>query len=297
MVWGSAVSIVVPIPLLVDCFYRFFIVPPDTDLKAFDEAATWILLIISSLFFTIGSWVFIRAFEEPPPKPFFSTFKHLSTDELLGAWLYLLAMVPSIPYSIVFLIYNYHRLTYWACFFASILFVLGCAFFVYSCYPSNHHLLEHETHIILPRVKMLVGERHWILTHVQTDWLAACWFFLFANACLTLGSYLFIFSEQNDRQMYVWTATCLDSFLFLIGSIYFVAGSYPPDVSSHQTDHDELAAQSLASSAPNSPRKNSYAVTSIVELDEPVVNVMHIQPPPTEAKAHTELSVGHEISV
>jgi hypothetical protein len=95
-------STLIPIIPLLDIYLHFFSSPEHTVLNAFANSSTWIFLIISGIFSTIGSWVFIRAFEEPPPEPIFPNIHHLCTDELLAGWLFLIAMVPAIPYSIVF---------------------------------------------------------------------------------------------------------------------------------------------------------------------------------------------------
>lgn len=139
-VWGSFLSALIAVVPLVDLSVTIFNVPVETSLKAFDESATWVLLIISGIFFTVGSYVFVRAFESPPKPPLF-TWKHFSTDELLAAWLYLFAMSPYVPYAMFYINVNRHRYVYWGAFFASCFFVLASAFFVYTCYPSHHHLL------------------------------------------------------------------------------------------------------------------------------------------------------------
>ena len=139
-VWGSLVSAFIAMIPLIDLHVSIFDIPEATSLKAFDESATWVLLIISSIFFTIGSYVFVRAFESPPKPPLF-TWRHFATDELLAAWLYLFAMSPYIPYAMFYINVNRHRYVYWGAFFASIFFVAASAFFVYTCYPSHHHLL------------------------------------------------------------------------------------------------------------------------------------------------------------
>jgi hypothetical protein len=116
---------VIAVVPLIDLSSKVFHVSEETDLKAFDASATWVLLIISSIFFTVGSYVFVRAFESPP-KPPLSNWKHFSTDELLAAWLYLFAMSPYIPYSMFYINVNRHRYVYWGAFFAS-LYVLSFA--------------------------------------------------------------------------------------------------------------------------------------------------------------------------
>ena len=107
-VWGSLVSAFIAMIPLIDLSISIFDVPEATSLKAFDESATWVLLIISSIFFTIGSYVFVRAFESPPKPPLF-TWRHFATDELLAAWLYLFAMSPYIPYAMFYINVNRHR--------------------------------------------------------------------------------------------------------------------------------------------------------------------------------------------
>lgn len=142
-VWGSLVSGLIALIPLIDLSSKIFHVSEETDLKALDAAATWVLLILSSVFFTIGSYVFVRAFEAPPKPPLF-TYRHFSTDELLAAWLYLFATSPYIPFSMFYINVNPHRYVYWGALIASCFFVAGSAFFVYTCYPSHHHLLVRD---------------------------------------------------------------------------------------------------------------------------------------------------------
>lgn len=154
-VWGSLVSAFIAMIPLIDLSISIFDVPEATSLKAFDESATWVLLIISSIFFTIGSYVFVRAFESPPKPPLF-TWRHFATDELLAAWLYLFAMSPYIPYAMFYINVNRHRYVYWGAFFASIFFVAASAFFVYTCYPSHHHLLVSATYSVFMCTQYLI---------------------------------------------------------------------------------------------------------------------------------------------
>ena len=142
-VWGSLVSGLIALIPLIDLSIKIFHVTEASDLKALDAAATWVLLILSSVFFTIGSYVFVRAFEAPPQPPLFK-YRHFSTDELLAAWLYLFATSPYIPFSMFYINVNPHRYVYWGALIASCFFVAGSAFFVYTCYPSHHHLLVSE---------------------------------------------------------------------------------------------------------------------------------------------------------
>lgn len=235
MLWGSALSTIIPIFPLLDIYLNIFTVPENTNLHAFDESATWIFFIVSGIFFTVGSYVYVRANEEPTPPPYFNYY-HLSTDELLASWLFLVATLPTIPYAIVYLKYNPYREVYWGTFIASILMVAGTAFFVYSSYPSEE--VQESSHTVRTVSKKLFGKKSWLIKHVQTDWLAACWFCFWATLLSVFGCFLFLIQAENDRQIFVWLTAFIDSFLFLIGCAYYCAGSYPPSKRADTVDHD-----------------------------------------------------------
>ncbi len=89
---------------------------------------------------------------------------------------------------------------------------------------------KEEARYALNFAKSVLGEKHWLLRHVANDWLASCWVFLYGGLLSTLLCYLALFFQtENDRQLYVWITSFVNSSMFLIGSAYFVAGSYPRD--------------------------------------------------------------------
>ena len=57
------------------------------------------------------------------------------------------------------------------------------------------------------------------------------------------GSYLLLLSADNDRQLFVWLSSFVDALFFLIGCMYYVAGSYPPHECVTAVDHDAEAAR------------------------------------------------------
>lgn len=85
-VWGSLLGVFICVIPLMDLYLHFFVLPVNTSLAAFSSSITWIMCIISSVFFTLGSWIFVRAFKDPAPPPLFGNWYHLQTDELLGAF-------------------------------------------------------------------------------------------------------------------------------------------------------------------------------------------------------------------
>jgi hypothetical protein len=205
MVWGSLLSAIMPIVPLIDIYCPLFHDPEGTVLAEFGKALTWILCIISGICFTVGSAVYVRAFEDPPLRPLFENFYHFQTDELLASWLFLFAMLPAVPYSLLYLIPFPYDLNYIGFFMTSLLFIAGSLFFVYTCYPSSKGD-NHETHseLLLPIFRLIFGSKSSILKHVQTDWLAATWFMFWATFFCTLGSYFLVFYAQNDRQLFVY---------------------------------------------------------------------------------------------
>lgn len=135
MVWGSLISSVFSlIPLIQDfeSFYR----QHDDFLPALDFQLTWSLLVFSGIVYGLGSLAFVRAFEEPPKTPLFHKFKHLQTDELLGAWLFLIGTVPAVPYTLVYFSVR-PSATYFFGMIASVLLVAATFLFVRACYPTR----------------------------------------------------------------------------------------------------------------------------------------------------------------
>ncbi len=108
----------------------------DDVMPATDYDITWALLIVSGVFFTLGSFAFVHAFEEPPKRAFFHNFKHAQTDELLGTWMYLFGVIPAVPYMLVFFSITPSAFYFFGL-IAAIVFVLGSALAVVACYPSD----------------------------------------------------------------------------------------------------------------------------------------------------------------
>ena len=111
-------------------------VQEDDFLPAIDYDITWSLLIIVGMFYTLGSLAFVRAFEELPKVPLLHNYYHFQTDELLGAWLFLLGTSPSVPYMFVFFSLN-PSVLYMTGLVLAILMVFACFLFVLVCYPTD----------------------------------------------------------------------------------------------------------------------------------------------------------------
>ena len=226
-VLGSVVATLIPIVPLVDLFYPFW--KSTARLPILSDAATFGLLIASGFFFTIGSLAFVRATEEPPLPPLFANVSvHLETDELLAAWLFLIATIPYPIFMALYIHFNPNVLFYWGVLFASCLFVVATYFFVLTCYPSN----EVRNLQIAPQLsRCLFGDHCWINKHLSNDWLASTWIFFYATLLMAVGSLWMLVLEVYDGgsklEIFDWAMSTIDAIIFLIGSAYFCAGSYP----------------------------------------------------------------------
>ena len=229
-VWGSVgatVFAIIPLVLSKNASET------DDTLNNLDYDLTWGLLIFSGIWFTIGSLVFVRAFEEPPKRPLLYMYKNFQTDELLAAWLFLIGTVPAVPYTLVYFLVDPNA-TYMGATACSGTMVMGTVVFVMACYPTEK---RHEN-VVLPFMVKWFGERRWILRHLANDWLAGTWFFLIANGVLTVGAFGMLciaFSSNDPKAMFVWLSSFVNSLLFFIGSFYYVSGSYPHDNLFHYT--------------------------------------------------------------
>ena len=228
MVWGSFGAALFALVPLIQKYLSFYSQHDDV-LPAVDFEVTWMLLIFSGIFYGIGSLAFVRAFEEPPKRALFWFIRHFQTDELLGAWLFLFGTLPAIPYTLVFFVIH-PSVIYLASLASAIVFVLGCMAFVVACYPTPGKERGPPRNYILPLYTRWFGFSIWAIRHLANDWLAGTWFFLWANLFLTIGSFLALFValyEGIPEQIFIWLSSATNSFLFLIGSLYFVSGSYP----------------------------------------------------------------------
>jgi len=228
MVWGSFGAALFALVPLIQKYLSFYSQHDDV-LPEVDFEVTWTLLIFSGMFYGIGSLAFVRAFEEPPKRALFWFIRHFQTDELLGAWLFLFGTVPAIPYTLVFFVIH-PSVIYLASLASAIVFVLGTMAFVVACYPTPGKERGPPRNYILPLYTRWFGFSIWAIKHLANDWLAGTWFFLWANFFLTIGSFLALFValyEGIPEQIFIWLSSATNSFLFLIGSLYFVSGSYP----------------------------------------------------------------------
>ena len=67
----------------------------------------------------------------------------------------------------------------------------------------------------------------WVVKHLANDWLAGTWFFLWINIIMTFGSGILLImalAVNSAQQIFIWLSGFTASFMFLVGSYYFVSG-------------------------------------------------------------------------
>ena len=184
-------------------------------------------MILSGLFFTIGSAAFMRAVNDPPMKPLFTCY-HISTDELLGAWFFLLGVIPSIPYSIIFLYLERSNLL-WGALVVSVLCSIGTFLFVLACYPAPNTPHGRSSRC-LPYLIRLFGKTKFIMKNCATDWLLGTWIMFWGTLAATILTCFYclysLSNGENTLTNFINITGFVDCIWFLFGSAYFVSGSF-----------------------------------------------------------------------
>ena len=108
----------------------------------FGSIVTWILLVVVGIFFTVGSYVFLRPFYYPPLPPCLPKVKCCRTDQILSAWLFFIASIPSGLYVLVYVFYEWRDKHHVAVDYIIMTvfaagFFLGCLMFVYTTYAEE----------------------------------------------------------------------------------------------------------------------------------------------------------------
>ncbi|RYG68921.1 hypothetical protein EON64_04025 [archaeon] len=248
-VWGS-VGVVITSSVMIHNKYSPLFNDDDSILTPAAFIFSWVLMLLSGLFSTLGSLFFVRAFHENPPmRPMFRSYYHLQSDELVASWLFFLATVPFVPYSLIFLAAEgYHSLMYIVALLFAIAASMCSLLFVRACYPSDR---THQD-LLLPLFRSLCcclspqSLEHYFLN----DWLGGSWLFFWACAVATLCTlalYAVSVEQRNPLQEFMFGTSLIESALFVLGSAYFVAGSYPEEERAQEARASGLAAQEVRS--------------------------------------------------
>ncbi|KAJ3330381.1 hypothetical protein HDU91_003589 [Kappamyces sp. JEL0680] len=195
---------------------------PADHLTSFESLLTWWSLLIMGAFFTLGSIIFARPFHVPPKPPLIPRI--FRSDEILSAWLFALASVPSVFYVASYLAENLTSVSLWTMMAASILFVLVSFLFLYFTYEDGQPNFQ----FVSKTLTMLFGDRRWIQHYATSDAISALWGCYLGCFVGTVGSFaLMIYNLCTTRsllEIYTWTTGGLDFLMFTLGFAYLLAG-------------------------------------------------------------------------
>eukprot|EP00597_Dinobryon_sp_UTEXLB2267_P003350 CAMPEP_0170061732 /NCGR_PEP_ID=MMETSP0019_2-20121128/3199_1 /TAXON_ID=98059 /ORGANISM="Dinobryon sp., Strain UTEXLB2267" /LENGTH=437 /DNA_ID=CAMNT_0010267655 /DNA_START=258 /DNA_END=1571 /DNA_ORIENTATION=+ len=228
----------------------------DSTLSPYRYRASWMLMVLSGLLFTLGSLAFIRAMhDDPPMKALFPDLYHIQSDELLGSWLFLLGTVIFVPYCLIFVAGTADKFLYLGLMAVAIIVSIGTYLFVRACYPSEEDV-EHMK-IIKPISRVMCYcclSRSWMKKHMPNDWLAGAWFIYWAMVFATFASfiiliYTLVFASLVNKFVLAWGF--FSNVCFLLGAAYFVSGSYPEKtiLAGVDDDSEEIVPKEITSSA------------------------------------------------
>ncbi|KAJ1634860.1 hypothetical protein T492DRAFT_1133343 [Pavlovales sp. CCMP2436] len=138
---------------------------------------------------------------------------------------------PWFPYCALFLVARRSSYLYWAMLTAGIIAVAATGIFVAVCYPAQSKT-THAHRILLA----IFGDWNWIHKHCETDWLFATWMIFVATYIATGGFVAYTIYEGVSGHcgaacLFLNISSSVDCFIFLVGSVYFVAGSYSEETS------------------------------------------------------------------
>ena len=94
----------------------------------------------------------------------------------------------------------------------------------YLC--SAAHTFHHYLHLSHMGIKDSDIDKH-----LSNDWLASCWILLIGNLISCIALLLLTLKALflwRSLPLFIYGSTLIESLLFLVGSAYFVSGSYPP---------------------------------------------------------------------
>jgi len=272
-VYGSILTTIIPIVPLISLFIDFWDDPNDV-MPWPNHTAVYALLSYIGVWFTVGSWVFVRAFREPAPPPLLS-YWYLANDELLGSWLFLFGTAPAVPVMVLFVLcypdYRAYKVALTACVLATVLFF---AFIIFASPTSRQDFETRERekiqtlesleslHFLAPYVKRILPQK--LHSHVTNDWIIVCWLMLIGSIICTFVSIayaVYLGLENDNRGVYNWALSSIDMVIYSIGCFYLVAGSYQKHLVGRRFSLskviDEIVGESVDSSKTNANNKNS----------------------------------------
>ena len=246
--WFVAASIlatIIPVFPLINVYLlkdQFWPINFANYLATSTQAIVYAILIGCGIMFTLGSLLLLRVFSVPKSAPIIypSSFLHnlFPSDEVTASWLFFLGTAPTVAVTVLYSYYlpEYTLVVYQVAIIFCVLATFAVLAFTCAIYPhqqssssSSSSSPSSDRQYLAPIARCLVCHHRHLIRHVENDWLVLCWLFLIGSMLCTLGciaTLVYECSTHNRRGIYDLTTASVDTLLVVIGSVYFVAGSY-----------------------------------------------------------------------
>lgn len=167
---------------------------------------------------------------------------YFRNDELLALWFYTIGTMFPIPITGMLCYFVPSNAGYWLAILSAIVAFFGMILLTISSYPSDEYPPE-TSQILVKFVKLvMVGFDCIEKKHIANDWIIGCWIILVACVGATIACIAKLVEatgQDGNHAVYDWSFAFVVMFLYTIGTMYFLAGSYPLDEEDEFLD-DEL---------------------------------------------------------
>lgn len=265
-VWGSLLSAIIPIFPLISLYLGSEMWWPVSEVGMARDihAVAYALMALLGIFYTLGSYAFLRAVEFPTPPPLFPDFYHFQSDELLGMWLMFFGTGTTVPICAMYAYYGGGSLYWFAtacCAFFTLLFGVATL----ACYPGlvideefkNRH---DPKQYLQPWITPCMPENFCgfnVKKHMNNDWLIVSWAMTWGCAgCVFMSLVMMVYSisyEKKPRDIYDYATSLVDMILFFLGSLYFALGSYAQNAEEIRESERKSKGITLGPSSVSSP--------------------------------------------
>jgi len=284
MVWGSLFASLIPVmPLIsVNLAPNQEWWPPYGGgvMSVPSHSAVYVLLSVGcGLFFAVGSYLLLRSYRRPQPPPLLTACGGcLPTDEVHSLWWFTVGTAVTIPCTAIYVYYfpKSHEFSgaCFVCCFATVLSVL----FTITMYPSSSLAAGSKQRLAPYLHSVCFGPGSTMHVHVKTDILIVFWVGLWGCVFGTVGCVVLLayyIYKKDGLGIFNYVTGGVDLVLFLVGSLYYLAGSYADgDVEDVRKGKDDaeapLPAAAAAGAAPSPPPL--WPVAHAVKKEGPVAD-------------------------
>ena len=237
-VFASILAAIIPVFPLINVYLikdQFWPINFANYLAASTQAIVYAILIGCGMMFTLGSLILVRVFSIPKPAPIIGTSSFLYTllpsDEVTASWFFFFGTAPTVAVTVLYSYYlpEYTLVVYQIAILFCVLATIAILTFTCAIYPKQQSSSSSDRQYLAPIAHWMICHHRHLIRHTENDWLILCWLFLIGSILCTLGcvaALIYECSIHNLRGIYDLATASVDTLLVVIGSVYFVAGSY-----------------------------------------------------------------------